>query len=572
MGGLFLMKTISDSIYNIKKSFVEIHTAARDAERKFAEEGKPYIFAAKTENNRKNSEAFKDASSFFSQVSKKYSDQSQIDRILPEVKTEKDRALQDYELFRLKTLTLRSDDETIGIFKNSKKTDFTTGIIDEEALKTVNDEVRLINSHEYQTYKLVKNRPDDQRPKRVSDEQKRQVIIRDIKEKKEASRLRQIHSMPSNKSVSYISLKDSWASCLGPSRIAAIVIVVLYFVLLIGGAIFQEHIDEKYLWILEVLKAPGVFVIDVFDWIGEFFYQILPSGLFLFLSNLWETFSIFTNLIIVIVIVMLAVFLIGLTISSLCCVPILIINGVKAIIQLFWSAKNKIANDKYMKAESDFDAYFNRKYAAEIQRRLKEWNLKEEKEQAAFITKDQAARDYYDEIARISVTSKPILTTLLDNLQIIERNIGIIELEIDNIMRLSNSKYVKAEALKCYQALDCGDVETYDQAIEMQEIIAKADYDRYRRKAEADRKAYEEKLEQQRRDREYEEKRQREREQKRLEEEQRQREHDAKMAYINRTNAILASALAITQSINEQNELDREANELLEELNSKLNE
>ena len=48
------MKTISNSIDNIRKSFVDIHTAARDAERKFAEEGKPYIFAAKTEKNRKN--------------------------------------------------------------------------------------------------------------------------------------------------------------------------------------------------------------------------------------------------------------------------------------------------------------------------------------------------------------------------------------------------------------------------------------------------------------------------------------------------------------------------------------
>ena len=283
-------------------------------------------------------------------------------------------------------------------------------------------------------------------------------------------------------------------------------------------------------------------------------------------------------------------------VGILCFVGVIVLDVLIAVIWPISAIICGIINSGRRRSHQKNSAYliekcnreFEAKYASKIEKELEFWESQKfkydkwlkEHPPARRKTPEEKRREadaYYKEVARIAATSKPILTTILDDLDVIKTHVVIIKTEYKNLCKGLDTSNINEDAFECYNLIKSGEVDTYQQAIAMQKNLADANLNRaIRRREEEERKRQQE--------REWQKIKQEEeriKEEKRKEEEKIARIENAlrDVARIQRdqTIATVAAALAEVKKINEQNETIEEAmgkineqNDLIEENNRLL--
>ena len=203
-----MANTPQESLSKIRESFRTIKTTAERATVKFQEEGKPFLFARDYGSNDESecsaamfTHYVSNACDFLPNIAKYYANESVIDNIILSPKNEAEKALRDYRLYELSeygtlnnTCVAMLENKEIGyIFKNNP---------DEDAIKTVNDQVRLVNSEAYKNYKdiVCKNDAPPPKPKdySLSREQKRQRIRNTLLNGPEGNEIRKARDAATN--------------------------------------------------------------------------------------------------------------------------------------------------------------------------------------------------------------------------------------------------------------------------------------------------------------------------------------------------------------------------------------
>ena len=538
-----MAKTILESIDNIRNSFIAISNVASASEDKFKEEGKMYFDANMNSRDNRNLQELPRVCNFFSDTAKKYADTSVLAGIMTDMTSEQDKAMQDYNLFKLEQYTSGRYCENMQPIAVLKNTDYhPQNDLDKKAFVHINDEVRLANSNALNIYKASFMTPN---PKvvvpHISREEKVDTAIKKLMNKKKPKELQEIqkYEMPIKEEIKPCKEKDA----------------------LLDGYEIGKMIGR----ILGVIIAVGLIIAGFIVRSGEWGAIAAIAGIALIIGAICF-FGV--------------AFILSLVIDS-------IFGLIRSITKSHKEANNRKKANKIKKLNEnrikvrdkkykDLYNYIAVNYSLEIESQVAEWEAEDRKRQAESdarvdksnewynkyaydergnkITKQTAQEIYYREIARIAATSAPIITTLMEAVNMIEEHLGIITKEYEDIVKLSGAKNISRDALSCYYMIHNGEVSTYEQAIQMKKNLDEANTARENYQREQERK----RLEEEKKHREWLEqyrKQEAERaEKERIEYQRKMDELDRRAAERNRTIAIAAGALAISQSINEHNE------------------
>lgn len=578
--------TVQESIQKIRESFRVVKSTAESAAVKFKDEGKPFFEAKKKLSSEGElRKSVSSACSFFSDVAERYSDESAIDDLITDPKTERDKALRDYYFFKLAKYT-KLDESTLDVLENKPKMfSRVSNNPDEVAIVTVNDYVRLITSEPYKAYKeydqVMANAPKKPDDYSLTREQKKEKIVKKISNGPLAEPLKRLEKSKQSgyrkaNTISFLSPMEGAAWGFGIGGVIGIILTVLMCVAVVIALIINK-------------VSLATFVTDELPKVGGIILSVL---LLVVAGVIHGVISYYVCMFLFAIICFIAVLLIDVLIA--------VIWPFSAIVcGIINSRREKNYSKDYSAQKEKLQKEFNAKLAEQVKRELDEWercNMEYQVAQnkyvatsnAVSITKKQAAENYHKEVARIAATSKPIIKSTYMDLQTIKKHVEIIRKERTKIYINLNIKYDYEEAKKCCELLDEGYVSTYDQAIEMVKNMKKADSMREQARIEQERKereAAQKQWEQERLKRERAEQYERERKEQerikkeKMEEERREEErikrienaiYEAKMAQREQTNAILRAALAEIKTMNNQNDLIEENNKLLEDLKRDL--
>ena len=579
-----MANTVQSSLDKIRESFRIIKTTAEKANVKFQEEGKLFIEARDSLSSANHlKKSIDSACSFFSDVAKKYSDESVIDNIITTPKTEQDKALRDYRMYQLSLYT-KFDDITANVLENVPTSSMVSNNSDESAIVTVNDYVRLITSEPYKAYKASKeinsklianppNKPDDYSMTR---EQKRKQLV-NLHSKdsfaKDLTNLEEYKKKGYRRATTFdfLSPSDAYGVGLGVGGIICTILAVLAAIVLIVAVIIGK-IPFDGLGI-DAPKAVSIIITILVLAIGFAIYGAICYCAGMFLVGI--------------------LFFIGCVVIDLLIALIWPISAI--VVAIVNSKREKSHLSYYNEQKNKLQKEFDEKLSVVLEKDLFDWEKRKKDYDIAFqnytnqrirfeSTKNDVANNYYKEVARVAATSKPILKSTYIDLLTIKENVKIIKDEHCNLYIMLKPKYDYEEAKQCYDMLVAGDVVTYDQAIAMvknlkagERIREERRIEQERREAEAARRRFEqERLE---RERAWEREQERRREE-RIREEKKEQERkeeeritrlenairDAERAQRDQTNALLTAALASVKQMNEQNELIEEQNRLLDKI------
>lgn len=519
-----MAKTISESIDTIRESFVAISETAKAAQGKFLEEGEMYFYAKDKLDDRGHTVTVTDICNFFTDKANLFSDTSVLSAIRTEIISEEDKAMQDYALSELPKYI--GGRHIIDAIKNTDDRYYYTNDIDKKAFKHINDEVRIVNSDALKSYKASMMNPN---PRVIlpttSREDMEKYIIEELLKKKEADLQREIISAgktdkPRKKIKEPKFVNKDIARKIG------------WGVGIAGGIAAGRLFDTPGLSI-------AIGICGICGGVGGFI-----------LSRVFEKIADLIN---------------GAKKNS---------YNRKQNKEIWFHDKQE---EKVKAARADAYAHVKNKYADEIRKRIEDWEARERAKQAESdarvnksnewynkyaydergnkISKGVARENYYREIARIAATSAPILTTLLEQVDTIEKNLNVINKEYNNIIKLSGAKNIGRDALTCYYMIHNGEVSTYEQAIQMKKNLDDANCARANYAMEQERKRAEEERKHQEWLRQYRKEEAEKAEKARLEYQRKMEEYDRRAAERQRTLAIAAGALAVSQKISEQNEI-----------------
>ena len=588
---------VQESLEKIRESFRTIKSTAKEASLKFQDEGKPFMDSRSNVSNKHLRNYLKAACSFFPRLVEKYSNESVIDNVIVDAKTEKDKARSDYYIGMLRDYS-KLDNIAVSVLENKPIAhNYTNPAFndnpDESAIKTVNDQVRLLHTDAYNEYIQAKENKEQNRklaqnpPKKPDDYSWTQAQIEDKARKvfsttKAANELINLENEKKNFEIQKLRNQKQ-----------------------------NEETNSSKKKVFPKSKTVSGVITGVLSIFATLLVVIALSAQFVYINFILEAHQFAFSDIIMVVLV-LAVLAVGAAIAFF--VSSIVFGLVLSILTFIFSpfalifkassrntAKDEIDEEAsfeqyYTSKKSVLQSEYNKKCNEYVKSALDSWNDRKEKydaDYARYVRACQISRkdipeeiknNYYREIARIAATSKPILTSTLKHIQTIKESVDIIAKEYTKLCGYFKVMCNSEDAIKCYDLLNNGEVDTYEQARDMLSILAKADAERMNRKKAQERKDAEErskKLEEERLERE----REWEREQERREEERKKREKEEQRlredemirkiekliekqndATQEQTNAILHSAIATVKSINEQNERIEEQNKILEKI------
>ena len=584
-----MSNTVQESIGKIRESFRTIKTTAERAAVKFKEEGKPFIEARR--NLSTNSDVWKSIDSaccFFSDAAKKYSDESPIDKIITDPKTEKEKALRDYYMYQLIPYT-KLDENAADTLENKPRSLYgVSGVADERAIVSVNDYVRLVTSEPYKAYINGKNfnsNASSNQPKKPIDysmtrEQKKSDLLNIHLNEPIGNDLRKLKANKEKgyrkaSTIDFLSPADAYDVGLGIGGIICIILAALAAIVLIVAVIIGKI--PFYGLVSDAPQTVNVVLTIMLLVVGLAIYGAIAYFAGMFLVGI--------------------LFFIGSVIIDLLIALIWPISAI--VVAIINSKREKSHLEYYNERIAKFQKEFDQRVEPLIEKELADWEKRRKDYDIAIQnytyhkaqyerTKDDIVNNYRKEVARVAATSMPIIKSCYQDLLTIKEHVGIIKKERTNLYIKLNVKFDYEEAKKCYELLDEGYVSTYDQAIAMVKNMKKADDMREQARIEQKRKEREEeqkRWEQERLARERAEQYERERKEQerikkeKMEEERREEErikriedaiYEAKMAQRQQTNAILRAALAEIKTMNDQNDLIDQNNKLLEDLKRDL--
>ena len=521
-----MSKSVKESLELISNAFDKVYESATLADKSFNDEGEQYIYAANAMKDRALSDTANHVCSYFSDVAKLHSNKSILVGLDSEVVTEQDKALLDHRLFGLRKQIEEVSLLNIKYLNVIRNNDYyASNDIDKKTFAHFNDEVRLINSLEYQRYKASEMTPVPRKVlPTVSREEKEKHVLDDLLKAKEPKMLEEAAK----------SVPDFRKPKEPRKRKPA-----------------DYKVAQTIGWISGIILGAVIgFFIDTPD-------LLITIGICLFAAA--------------------AVGFVGSKIGSGVCGKINS-NREKAYNRELennskYHVMKKAAKEK---AINNARLYVKEKYRQEFDLRIAILEDKERKSQAledarvdkanewynkyAYdqqgrkISVNDARNGYYKAIARIATTSAPVLSGLMENANVVGRYTEIIKNEYQNLLELTGAKNVSEDALICLSYLNSGDVATYEQAIQMKKNLDDATRARANYQQEQEKKRLEEEAKHQAWLAKYRKEEAEREEKERIEYQRKMDELDRRAAERNRTIAIAAGALAISQSINEHNE------------------
>lgn len=580
-----MANTVQESIDKIRESFRTIKTTAEKANVKFKEEGKPFVEARnKLSPSSELGKSIDSACNFFSDVAKKYSDESVIDNIITDPKTEQDRALRDYRIYQLAPYT-KLDNRALDVLENKPQSfSNVSDNPDESAIVTVNDYVRLITSEPYKAYKKDQNSHSSTMltpPKKPEDysltrEQKKKKIIDTLSNNSYAKDLKKleeyrVHGHRKAKPISFISPFDGFALGLRVGGIIGIIFTVLAAIAIVVSVIIG--------------RIPFSGIADEAPMALNIILTILAFGISL---CIYGAICYYAGMVLIGILLFIGCIVIDLFIALIWPVSAMVVATIN-------SKREKSHLSFYNHEKAELKKEFDKKLAVELEKELAVWEKKVESYRIAYKnyseqsisyekTKEDIVNNYYREIARIAATSKPIVMSTSNDLTLIKKHVEIIQKERTNLYIKLNVKFDYDEALICYKMLAAGEVDTYEQAIAMMKNLKAGERLREERRMAQERKEAEERSRALAAERAaLERKRQRElqyKEEQRIKEEKKEQERkaeerirrlenairNAEAAQREQTNALLRAAIANIKTMNEQNDLIEENNKLLDEI------
>ena len=441
-------KTISESVANLRQAFKNISSSARRAESKFKEEGRAFIFARDTEVQRKSHPYVEDACDLFSSLAETYSTDHQLDNILTEVQTESDAEYQKKQLEIIsQQYNLLKDDRTVNSIRLLRGETVPYFWQDESSvegpLRTINDEVRLINSKAYQNYKQNGSNNLGEQPRKTSEAEKRSTVTRQLNMRTHTYDDNYTHYDYEEKHIDLLSPTDAFTAGIKLGKIPAIVLTVITVVIVLSVYIFRDFFDQPaMLWLthpVHMLVEHQFFIGTMISTLIQRIFFFIPDWVFMIIDNLYAMLGSFISLFTVPMIPVVMTLINRLLIALAGFVIVLVVDLFLIIAMPFCAIYNFLQEKKCARAKRKQSDLIKKQREEKIEQYIEEWNERERKMISAYNERKEALRDYEQEIQRISRSSKPILTSLLKSLDDIEENLNVINSELKDIEHLTNT-------------------------------------------------------------------------------------------------------------------------------------